>query len=695
MRMEQTCDIELRAETLLAQMTLEEKVGQLNQQPLTNDISALEQGVRSGAVGSVVLAYTPFAGREHRRDQTAQRERLQRIAQEESRLGIPLLLGRDVLHGHHTVFPIPLAQAAAWDPALAGRAAELAAAEAAQDHVNLIFAPMADVCRDLRWGRVVEGYGEDPFLSGRYARSAVEGFQRSGAISACVKHFLAYGGVEGGRDYSGVDASQRQLRGVYLPPFAQAVAAGTDCVMAAFNDVNGVPVTASAELLTGLLKGELGFSGIVVSDWNAIGQLVAQGAAEDRRDAARLAFLAGVDVDMCSGCYAEHLAGLVRDGVCPEARLDDAVRRVLRVKLRRQGLRPAPPARKEAASAALELAQKSIVLLKNRGGVLPLSPGGSVALIGAAARQRRIHLGSWTLDGRAERTASIAQALRGRREVVLSCCDDPQRARRAAAQAETTVVVLGEHWDHTGEARGSAALSLPEGQLAALRAAASSCRRVVAVVCAGRALCLSEAERYADAILCCWHGGVQAAQAIVSVLCGDVCPSGKLPISLPRHVGQIPLCYSQRTAARNIDSYYGPGDIASYLDCSAAPLYPFGWGLSYAAFSYGPVSARWSGDRLCLEAAVRSTGARTAQEVCPGYIQPRGAGRAHPARLLRGFQRVELAPGEERTVRFTLGPEELSAPDETGRDRLWPSYAAWIGGDCLTTNQTVFRIKDG
>ncbi len=215
------------------------------------------------------------------------------------------------------------------------------------------------------------------------------------------------------------------------------------------------------------------------------------------------------------------------------------------------------------------------------------------------------------------------------------------------------------------------------------------------MVCAGRALCLSEAERYADAILCCWHGGVQAAQAIVSVLCGDVCPSGKLPISLPRHVGQIPLCYSQRTAARNIDSYYGPGDIASYLDCSAAPLYPFGWGLSYAAFSYGPVSARWSGDRLCLEAVVRSTGACAAQEVCQCYIQPRGAGRAHPARLLRGFQRVELAPGEERTVRFILGPEELSAPDETGRDRLWPSYAAWIGGDCLTTNQTVFRIKDG
>lgn len=689
-------EIERRVQALLARMTLEEKVGQLNQQPLTQDISALEEGVRSGSVGSVVLAYTPFAGREGRRDQAAQRERLQRIALEESRLGIPLLLGRDVLHGHRTVFPIPLAQAAAWDPALAGRAAALAAAEAAQEHVNWTFAPMADVCRDLRWGRVVEGYGEDPYLSGRYAQSAVEGFQKHGGISACAKHFLGYGGSEGGRDYSGVDASQRQLREVYLPPFAQAVAAGVDSVMAAFNDVNGVPVTASRALLTGLLKEELGFDGIVVSDWNAIGQLVGQGAAEDRRDAARLAFLAGVDVDMCSGCYGEHLAGLVREGACPEARLDDAVGRVLRVKLRRREAPPAPPpGRAAAAAAALEAAQKGIVLLKNENGALPLAAGEPVALVGAAARQRRIHLGSWTLDGRARETASIAQELAARRTVYASCCGDPDRARRAAAQAGTAVVVLGEHWDHTGEARGSAGLTLPRRQLDALRAAAGACGRVVAVVCAGRALCLEEVERYADAILCCWHGGSQAARAIVSVLCGDVCPSGRLPVTLPRRPGQIPLYYSQRTAARSIDSYYGTGDIASYLDCPAAPLYPFGWGLSYTAFSYGPVSARREGDGVCLAARVRNTGERAAEEVCQCYIQPRGGGRAHPARLLRGFRRVRLEPGEEREVRFVLGERELSGADETGRARLWPGYAAWIGGNSRTDNGTVFRLEGG
>ena len=677
--------LETRISLLLSQMTIEEKVGQMNQQPLTADLSVLEDDVRTGSVGSVVLAYTPFAGRESRADAAAQRFRLQNIACRESRFGIPLLLGRDVLHGHRTVFPIPLAQAAAWDPQLAGRAAAIAAQEAKQDGVNWIFAPMVDICRDPRWGRIIEGYGEDPFLSQAYAASVAAGFQSVDGILACAKHFIGYGASEGGRDYSGSNVSPRQLFEVCLPPFQSAVAAGCATVMAAFNDVNEVPVSASEKLLTRLLRARMGFGGLVVSDWNAIEQLVDQGAAADRREAAKLAFKAGIDIDMCSGCYRDHLPGLIRSGELSVEHLDQVVRRILRAKLQ---IPIAPPSGsvpiEHARRTALQLAQEAAVLLKNENQLLPLDPDCPVALLGSVAGQRRIHLGSWTLDGNASQCVSIADAFRARGQTMLSCSDNLDAAQCLARTAHTAVVVLGEPWDHTGEARGSALLSLPKRQLELLNAVSSVCKRVVSVVCAGRPVCLAEVERASRAVLYCWHGGVEAGNAIANLLFGDVSPSGKLPVTLPMDARQIPIYYGQRPAARAIDSYYGPGQIKSYLDLPAHPLHPFGFGLSYTSFQYSSIQVAHSnteyGVTATLECTVRNTGSRAGDEICQCYIQRMGGGETHPTRELVGFQRLSLEPGQEQLVSFTL------MLDKSLR------YHAWIGGDCCTQNRVVLQM---
>ena len=693
--MKQDKQLEQQIDALLQAMTLEEKVGQLNQSPLLEPVEKLEEGVRSGAIGSLVLAYTPFAGTEEQQDQIAQRQRLSDIAKNESRLGIPLLLGRDVIHGHRTVFPIPLAQAAAWSPELAEQAAAAAAAEAMEENVGWTFAPVADLARDPRWGRIVEGYGEDPLLSAAYVSHTVRGFQSSGVFSACIKHYIGYGATEGGRDYSGADVSPSVLYNCYLPPFKAAVDAGVDTVMVSFNDVNGIPATASKALVTDLLKKELGFEGFVVSDWDSIGQLVTQGVAADRREAARLAFEAGVDMDMCSGCYSEYLPELIREGVCSQERLDDAVRRILRVKFKRCGknLTGAPSVR--ARTIARKFVEKSMVLLKNEKDLLPLKENEPVALIGSVAWQRRIHLGCWTLDGRGEETASIAEELEKRRSFYPVPEDDPEKAREAARKAEIAVVVLGENWELTGEGGGCALLQLPESQLELLEAVAAECDRVVAVVCGGRPLCLDRVAAWADSILYAWHSGSEAAAAIAAILCGETEPGGRLPVTLPRHVGQVPLYYNQRPAARAIDNYYGKEEIRAYRDFEAAPLYPFGWGMGYTQFQYGEITLRReeteTGEVICLSCLIRNIGSRPGEEVCQCYIQGRG-GVVRPLRELKGFCRTALEPGQSRQIEFRLRREDLAwrGPEGavcTGR------FTAWIGGNCLTQNSIDFELR--
>lgn len=683
-----------RTADLLARMTTEEKIGQLHQPSLAEDPDALREDVRRGRAGALVLAYTPLASEEKQPGglRREQRREIQRVAVEESRLGIPLLLGRDVVHGHRTVFPIPLAQAASWDPERVRAAAKTAAREAAADGVNWVFAPMMDVTHDPRWGRVIEGFGEDPILASRMARACVEGFQEGG-LAACAKHYIGYGASEGGRDYNSVDIPDATLHSIYLPPFRAAVDAGVHTVMSSFNDVNGVPVTASHRLLTGLLKHTLKFRGFVVSDWDAVRQLVEQGAAGDEKEAAALAFLAGVDMDMGSGCFVRHLPALLREGAVSEERLDDAVGRVLWVKFR-LGLFEHPygpkAAEEEGAGAlalARELARRSMVLLKNDGGLLPLSRAETtIAVVGPMAGERRAHLGSWTLDGREEAVASLAESLADAapEATIVTATSSLYDDRLAAVRrADVVVAALGESWERTGEAHSVARLRLSPDQEALVADIARLGKPVVAVICAGRPLALGTLSQTASAILYAWHGGVQAGRAVADIVFGDFAPCGKMPLTVPRHVGQIPLYYNHRASGRKIDEYYADNQYFNYDDLPGSPLYPFGYGLSYTSFAIRVTGADKTQRAAEIRVRVTNTGSVAGRANIQLYVRRTVRGYACSVRQLLDFQTVELRAGQSQTVRFRVNREDCLLPI-AGEESLdgWDDAAFFVGERC-------------
>lgn len=682
-----------RVNSLITTMTLEEKVGQLHQignaDPVHDAVA-----LAAGSFGSCIMGSGEQAG--NVRDSGVHADRvnaLQRAAVETSRLGIPLLIARDVIHGHRTVFPIPLGQAASFDAELVRLCARATAREASADGVRWTFAPMIDIAHDPRWGRVAESWGEDPWLSARLGAAAIEGFQggpggaglaEPDSLAACAKHYVGYGLVQGGRDYAEVDVGPVTLHNRHLRPFAAAVDAGVATVMTAFHTLDRTPMTAHGELVRGHLKSVLGFAGVVVSDWDAVAELLLHGVATDTREAAAMALLAGVDIDMASGAYRAHLAGLVRDGQVAEGLVDDAVARVLTVKVA-LGLFENPYTDADRAAAvqltpehralARRAAAAATVLLRNNG-VLPLDigPGGAhhLHITGPLATARAELFGTWALDGRPEDAVTIADAVRERftGQGATVTVDDGRYLDEtlvAARAADLVVACVGEHPMRSGEANSVTSVDLPAGQVEALESLARVSRRLVVVVLSGRALALERLEHVGDALLLVFHPGIEGGHGIVDVLAGDVPPRGRLPVTLPRSTGQVPLHHDHLPTGRPLDP---AGPVGRYRDHRDTPLHLFGFGAGYSELMYGPV--RLSSPTLTptgtlrVSARLSNVGAWPAAETVQLYVRDLVARVSRPVSELVGVQLVEFAPGEARDVTFELCAGDLTYRDASG-----------------------------
>ena len=712
-----------KIEKLLAQMTLEEKVGQLQQcgpslvgafevsfeellnmmfdgrisqeefgrlmSTATQDFH--EEDLRAGRIGS----YNGIKDAE-----TA--DRLQHIAVEETRLGIPLLFGYDVIHGYRTVTPIPLGEACAWDEELWQRTGRLAAREATAAGVHMTFAPMVDVAKDARWGRVSEGAGEDTLLAARYGSAKVKGFQgedltQPDSMAACIKHFAAYGAAEAGRDYNRVDLSHQRLFEDYLPPFAACIEAGARAVMPAFNDINGVPCSVNGWLLRDVLREKLGFDGMTVSDSHAIAECVDHGGAADLADAACQSILAGMDMDMSSDAYARHLAQLVGDGKVPMEVLDQAVSNVLRVKfelgLFDQPYQTSPQReqeellRPEHRALAREAAQKSMVLLKNDG-VLPLKAGVRIGVAGALAQDRGEMLGAWAIGGQGEDCVSLADGLaaRGVDHVIL----DENQWESQAAKCDVLLAAVGELRNESGEAASRASIELPKEQIEMLRRLVDTGKPVVAVLFNGRPLALPWVAEHVPAVLEAWHPGVEAGNAIADILFGDVNPSGKLTTTFPYTSGQCPMYYSHLNTGR-------PGGKAKftskYLDTPLEPVYSFGHGLSYTTFAYEGLSLAPGKESVSVTVTVSNTGDREGAEVVQCYFRDLVARRARPVKKLADFAKITLQPGEKKTLTFVLPYETLGYYDMNMNYVVEPGdFEIFVGGSSVEGLSQTFTL---
>jgi beta-glucosidase len=687
-------------DSLLARMTLDEKLGQLTQTGGPDNRTGpaaragTEAGVREGRIGS-------FLGV----DGAAYTREMQQVAVEQSRLGIPLLFASDVIHGYRTIFPVPLAEASSWDPAIVERTARAAATEATAYGVHWTYAPMVDIARDPRWGRVVEGSGEDPLLGSAMAAARVRGFQGSdlsadSTMLATAKHFVAYGGAEGGRDYNTVDLSERTLQEIYLPPFRAAVEAGVQSVMAAFNEIGGTPMHAHRHLIRDVLRRDWGFDGVLVSDYTGVMELIRHGVAADSAGAGVLALEAGVDVDMVSEIYRRKLPARIRDGAVAESLVDEAVRRVLRAKYRlglfQDPYRYSDTARQRARTLtpghialAREMARESIVLLKNAGGLLPLAKSlRTIAVIGPLADDAESALGPWAGVGRPEDVVSVLAGIRqavGSATRVLTAAGAAVEgtdtsgfadAERTARAADAVILVLGEHRDMSGEARNRTSLDLPGVQQQLAQRVAATGRPVVVVLMNGRPLSVPWLDAHLPAIVEAWYLGVQTGPAVADVLFGDYNPGGKLPISVPRTVGQVPVYYNHKNTGRPTDET--ERYTSRYIDVLSTPLYPFGHGLSYTTFSYRDlrlgVSRLRRSDSLSVRVTVTNTGRRGGDEVVQLYLKDEVGSFTRPVLQLRGFRRVTLAPGESRVVGFTLGPDDFAFPGRDLRPVIEPGF---------------------
>lgn len=692
-------NVEQRAKELLAQMTLAEKIGQTVQYGRCEEREL--KLVAEGKIGSLLNVHGPKKINE-----------LQRLAVEETRLGIPLLIGDDVIHGFRTIFPIPLGEASSWDLEGMEKNARIAAEEAAAEGIRWTFAPMVDVTRDPRWGRIAESTGEDAYLSSLAAAAKVRGFQSPNGdgnptVAACVKHFAGYGWIEGGRDYDTTDMSERTLRETVLPPFEHGIRAGALSVMSAFSELNGVPASGSRYLLRDILKREWGFDGMVVSDWESIEELIYHGYAEDRKDSARKGLNAGVDMDMHSGVYLDHLEALVQDNPELLQLLDDAVLRILRVKIR-LGLFENPYVSEESEEAgdllkgraipaahlaqARDSARKSIVLLQNRSGILPLDTGKhkKLALIGPLADDRHNSMGCWAWKGRDEDVVTVRDAFQSetapKAEVfyeqgsgILEELDGGvERAVQLAKQCDVAVVVVGESEAMTGEHYNVTSITLPPCQERLIRELKRQTDTpIVAVLMNGRPLATPWLHEHADAVVEAWHLGTATGLAIVDVLTGKYNPSGRLPVTVPRATGQIPMYYNRKNTGR-------PHLYEDYIDCDDSPLYPFGYGLSYTTFEYADLQLDrhqiGRDESVRVSVSITNTGSRAGEETAQLYIRDLVASSTRPVKELKGFSKVQLQPGESREVHFTLGREALGLLDERLEFTVEPGkFHVWVG----------------
>ncbi|OUM02936.1 glycoside hydrolase family 3 N-terminal domain-containing protein [Variovorax sp. JS1663] len=715
-----------RIESLIVRMTVEEKVGQLSlYAPAAVDTVANPQAARQSEEEQLAQIRAGRVTGLFNNEGLEGKRRAQQAAVKESRLGIPLLFGADIIHGFRTVFPVPLAEAASWEPALAERTAHASAVEATADGFRWTFAPMVDIARDARWGRGIEGAGEDVYLGQQFAAARVRGFQgqelgHADAMLATPKHFAGYGAAEGGLDYAAVDLSERTLREVYLPPFRAAIDAGALSVMSAFNEIGGIPSNANRALLTGVLRGEWGFKGFVVSDYTADEELIAHGFAADGRDAARRAFLAGTDVSMQSGLYMKYLPDLVASREVPMSRLDDAVRRVLRVKQRLglfdhpfRGLEDTPGPRFDAAAheaLAREASARSIVMLKNEKDVLPLSRSGQrIALIGPFAGTEDL-FGPWRIFPGQAAPVGIDQALRrslGSPELLTvvrgSNVETPipggiEAAVAAAREADVVVLSIGENEQMSGEARSRSDIEIPRAQQQLAEAVAATGKPVVVLLRNGRALALRGAVRNANAILVTWFLGSQTGPAISDVLFGEVNPSGRLPVSFPQTPGQVPYYYShKRTGRPQLADAPAAFYKARYLDASNDAAFPFGHGLGYARVRYdaiesSPARMAWDG-ALTVRARLTNTGQREAEEVAQLYIANRAASVTRPVRELKGFRKLKIPAGQTATVEFTLTRADLMFIGQDMTPTVEPGqFDLWIGPSATSGLRTAMTL---
>jgi beta-glucosidase len=724
--------IETQVDALLRKMTLEEKVGQLVQysagQPTGPGTgrSDYEEMIARGQIGSLFNVIEPH-----------QINAYQHIAMEKSRLHIPILFGLDVIHGFRTEFPIPLGLASTWDPSIIEKASRVAATEAAADGIRWTFSPMVDIARDARWGRMAEGAGEDPYLGSAMAAAYVRGYQGArldapDSIASCAKHFVGYGAAEGGRDYNSTEISEHTLREFYLPPFHAAVNAGTASLMSAFNSLGGVPSSANPFTLSQVLRKEWQFKGLVVSDWNSIGELIPHGIANDGATAARKAFLSGVDMDMVSSLYHDHLQQLVQSGKVPQSAVDEAVRHVLRVKFA-LGLFEHPFVDEAAAPKALyhpdsialaqTAAERSFVLLKNSG-ILPLSKETqNIAVIGPLGDDSSYPNGAPPESGpRTSLAAALAQRI-GAEHVsrykgggILDSSDNDISAAVAGAQkADLTILALGEAPDMSGEAASRAHLGLPGRQQELLEAIVKTGKPVILILFSGRPLTVAWAFEHVPAVIAAWLPGINGGPALVRTLFGDVNPSGKLVVSWPRAVGQEPLYYNALNTGRpagDMDVTRPPSDVATryvsrYIDEQNTPQFPFGYGGSYTTFSYAATTistSRLSAAELnhnlkatraaiVAEADVRNTGSRAGDEVVQLYIRLQGTSTAQPIRALKGFQTVSLAPGETKKVKFELPAEAFAIWNDHNQFAAEPSkLTVWISPDSAHGTPAVGEI---
>ncbi|HYD27087.1 beta-glucosidase BglX [Brevundimonas sp.] len=718
-----------RADALIARMTIEEKAGQLTLQndpfrwrpegvnpgdTLDADQSQTAAEIRAGRIGALFNGVGAASTR-----------LVQEMAVRDSRLGIPLLFAADIVHGLRTTFPVPLGEAASWDPDLAMRTARAAAVEGGAAGVHQTYAPMVDIGRDQRWGRVVEGAGEDVLLGNLFAAARTKGFQGDdlkawSSLLACPKHFAAYGAAESGLDYNSTDMSELELRSVYLPPFKAAFDAGALSTMSAFNDLNGVPTSGNKWLLTDILRGEWGFAGFVVSDYTSEEELIAHGFAADGRDAARIALMAGVDMSMKSGLYIKHIPELVQSGDVPMARVDEAVRRVLMTKMA-LGLFENPyrgadvrterrvTGSREHLALAREAGRRSIVLLKNEGGLLPLPKSGKrIALIGPFGADRTDLFGPWSIFRDKDLAVSLEEGLRaamgdgGSLTVVKgSDVEAPivggiEAAVIAASQADVVLLAIGESQNMSAEAQSRVDIAIPEPQLALAEAVAATGKPVVVLLRNGRAMELSGAVRDAPAILVTWFLGSETGNAVADVLFGDHAPTGRLPVSFPHFSGQSPFHYAHKTTGRPAASR-SEGFKAQFRETSNTALYPFGHGLTYAPVAYSEVrlsapAMAWSGE-ITASVTLTNTGAREASEVVQLYIRDRAASITQPVRLLKGFRRVTVPAGGSVEVSMPLKFADLLFLGQDLRPTVEPGlFDVWLSPDAQSGAPARFAL---
>lgn len=710
----------LRAQELLDNMTLKEKLGQVTQiMYYDTNYEETAAAIREIQPGSLVMANGALAGNE--KQENVQRDKLdalQNIAVNETSGGIPLLFGRDVIHGHHVVFPAPLTSACSFDMELIRDCYDAVREEAGGDGINWTFAPMLDMAHDPRWGRIMEGPGEDPYLGELMAEAMIKGFQTDDlsapdAIAACAKHFVGYGASEGGRDYNHTEISDYNLQNNYMPAFRSAVKAGAATVMSAFNELNGIPLTAHRHLLTDVLRGDLGFDGMVVSDWEAVQQLTNfAGFARDRKEAAAQALHAGVDMDMISNCYIENVEQLIEEGTLTMADLDTAVLRILKTKLR-MGLfeHPHMPRSTYDVEAHLSLAQRaaeqSTVLLKNNNNLLPLSKTASLGLTGALLHDKVEFCSSWALDTKEEYLRSVSEAVRlaAPEAKILETPDYLTQHVTALRDADVLVMIFGEtHWDN-GESRNMAQVEIPEEQRVLAERARRMGKPIVAVLCYARPISLGNVDYLFDAVVYAGHGGSRAADAIAAVLFGDAEPGGRLAFTLPHSYGQIPLYYNAPPGARRMNGYYGEDDMRmpNYRDLTGKPSYPFGYGLSYTTFAWSAPMAKQdalslaaieNGEGFTVTVTVKNTGDRAGTAVTQLYVRDLVGSRVRPLRCLRGFERTLLSAGESREVTFTLTREDLGFYLEDGTFVVEPGdFTIYVGENCLTENAVSITIQ--